>query len=456
MNFSRHWRHARYNVEVMRAARIFLLSLISALAVTICGQAEYPGALWVPANSGNYTVSNRPTTFPINYIVIHVTQGSYAGAISWFQNPNSNVSAHYVLRSSDGQVTQMLKHKDIGYHAGNWNYNTWSIGIEHEGFVSDPSWFTAAIYRSSADLSRYITVRHGIPRTRARIIGHNEVPGATHTDPGPHWNWGLYMELVQHAATFQNSTIPMQMTPGSQAEVVVRFVNSGDVAWMPSGTGQMRLHTQLPPNRNSPFHTTGNWLSPSRPAAVAVNTNPAETGEFRFTLSAPLLPGTYTEAFQLYKDSIGFFGPIVSFQIEVINNSQIVDNVDPGAYFKGGWNTGTTAPGRYGNDYRWADTHPSGTGSAFYFLKGVPNRNYRAYAWWSQGTNRTNVARYILHSGGQWKPKVVLVDQTVNGGKWNDLGEVRMGPGGGYVEISNQAPSGKVVIADAIRFVPVR
>ena len=64
----------------------------------------YPGANWNPAYSGNYTNSNRGAS-QINYIVIHTTQGSYAGTISWFKNASSKVSAHYVVRSSDGQIT---------------------------------------------------------------------------------------------------------------------------------------------------------------------------------------------------------------------------------------------------------------------------------------------------------------------------------------------------------------
>lgn len=158
--------------------------------------ADYPPALWVPAHSSNYTVANRPSSNPINYVIVHVTQGSYAGTISWFQNPASNVSAHYVIRSSDGQVTQMLRNKDIGWHAGNWTYNQQSIGLEHEGFVDNPAWFTDAMYRSSAALTAHVCNVYGIPKTRSRIIGHNEVPGATHTDPGPHWNWSTYMSYV--------------------------------------------------------------------------------------------------------------------------------------------------------------------------------------------------------------------------------------------------------------------
>ena len=46
---------------------------------------DYPPALWVPANSNNYTVG-RPYG-PLSFIVIHDTEGSYASAISWFQNP---------------------------------------------------------------------------------------------------------------------------------------------------------------------------------------------------------------------------------------------------------------------------------------------------------------------------------------------------------------------------------
>ncbi|WP_235437578.1 N-acetylmuramoyl-L-alanine amidase, partial [Micromonospora sp. RV43] len=110
-------------------------------------------------------------------------------------------SAHYLLRSSDGAVTQMVRDKDIAWHAGNWTYNTQSIGIEHEGYVDNASWYTDAMYRSSAALTRFLCDKYGIPKTRNNIIGHNQVPGATHTDPGPNWNWTYYMQLVTGGTT---------------------------------------------------------------------------------------------------------------------------------------------------------------------------------------------------------------------------------------------------------------
>jgi hypothetical protein len=161
-----------------------------------------PGA-WVPASSSNYTVSSRESAYQINYVVIHTTQGSYSGTISWFQNPSASVSAHYVLRSSDGAITQMVREKDIAWHAGNWTYNTQSIGIEHEGFVDNPSWYTDPMYRASAALTRNICQKYGIPMTRSRIIGHSEAPSATHTDPGPNWNWTYYMQLVTQTSAWE-------------------------------------------------------------------------------------------------------------------------------------------------------------------------------------------------------------------------------------------------------------
>lgn len=155
------------------------------------GAMDYPDAIWNEASSANYATGRDEE---IRAVVIHVTQGSYAGTISWFQNPDSQVSAHYVIRSEDGEVTQMVHDEDTAWHARSGN--PYSIGIEHEGFVDDPSWFTDAMYRSSAAVTKWLCDTYGIPKNREAIVGHNEVPGNDHTDPGPHWDWDLYMSYV--------------------------------------------------------------------------------------------------------------------------------------------------------------------------------------------------------------------------------------------------------------------
>jgi N-acetyl-anhydromuramyl-L-alanine amidase AmpD len=175
--------------------------------------APTPAMQFAPAYSGNYQIAYREDDYPIDYIIIHVTQGSYAGSIGWFQDPDAGVSAHYVARSSDGALTQCVRDKDIAWHAGTRTMNRVSIGIEHEGYISNPSWFTTAMYRSSANLTRALCEQYAIPKTRSRILGHVEVPGATHSDPGENWDWDTYMAYVLNSTpTFPAWSVTIDTT----------------------------------------------------------------------------------------------------------------------------------------------------------------------------------------------------------------------------------------------------
>jgi len=160
---------------------------------------DFPAAEWQPATAYNYKASDRPTSHAVDRVIIHVTQATYAETLAIFQNPQKKVSAHYLVRSADGHVAQCVREADIAWHAGNWDHNTRSVGIEHEGWVDRPAYFTDALYERSARLTAAICTKYGIPRDRAHIIGHYEVPGTDHTDPGPNWDWTRYLRLVNFA-----------------------------------------------------------------------------------------------------------------------------------------------------------------------------------------------------------------------------------------------------------------
>lgn len=168
--------------------------------------------IWSSTPSCNYSSRNGVA---ISAIAIHTIQGSYAGAISWAKNCISNVSYHYVLRSSDGQITQMLQETDKGWHIG--SENSYTIGFEHEGWVDEDGWYTTAMYNSSADLVKDICNRRGIDRKRVsyfpwaktthhnqagipgtcvKIKGHQHYPNQNHTDPGPRWDWEHFDNLI--------------------------------------------------------------------------------------------------------------------------------------------------------------------------------------------------------------------------------------------------------------------
>ncbi|MEI7032630.1 peptidoglycan-binding protein [Streptomyces pratensis] len=199
---------------------------LSAAAVD-ARSTDYPSARWMPAAAGNFAAGR---TAAVDKVVVHVTQGSYAGSISWFQNPASQVSAHYTIRSSDGEITQSVREKDTAYHARSANAS--SLGIEHEGYVDNPAWFTDALYRSSAALTAHLCAKYDIPKDRAHIVGHSEVPGNDHTDPGGHWDWNRYMELVGGAPggggdglTFASYTLQQSGSTGPQVKAVQQLLN---------------------------------------------------------------------------------------------------------------------------------------------------------------------------------------------------------------------------------------
>ncbi len=179
---------------------------------------EYGPAIWTPTPSCNF--SSRSGT-AVSAITIHTVQGSYSGAISWAQNCNSGVSYHYVIRSSDGQVTQMVLEGSKAWHVG--SENPYTIGYEHEGYVNNPVWYTNALYQASANLSKDIILSgYGINGLRTyygaassgsnvlgtcvKIKGHQHYPNQTHTDPGINWDWEKYYRLINSNPTITTIT----------------------------------------------------------------------------------------------------------------------------------------------------------------------------------------------------------------------------------------------------------
>jgi hypothetical protein len=285
--------------------------------------AGYPGAEWIAANAGNYGNANRGVG-DIKYIVIHDTEGSYTGTISWFKNPASNVSAHYLVRSSDGHIAQMVDEADVAWHDACFNTN--SIGIEHEGYANKPEqWFTEAMYAESAKLTAYLADKYNIAKTRSTstIMGHGEAPDCSdHTDPGPGWKWEHYIDLVRTggAAQFTAEDLvvdaPDVIVSGEVATVTVTIANSGTAAWDLDAT---RIGTQDPEDRESPFYVEGDWLSPSRATAVDSQTEPGTQGTFTFQIRGPevTMPTVYDETFSFVQEGVTWFGPTFHVVIQV-------------------------------------------------------------------------------------------------------------------------------------------
>ncbi|MFF0322093.1 N-acetylmuramoyl-L-alanine amidase [Nonomuraea angiospora] len=268
------------------------------------GQVECPSSLaceWMPAayerfgrkkhrDYGNHDRLSRSRS--VDYIVIHDTEGSYQGVPSLIRNPRY-VSWHYTIRSRDGHVAQHVATNDIAWHAGNWDVNTRSIGIEHEGYLAKGTWYTEAMYRSSAKLVRYLAGKYRIPLNRAHILGHDNVPGTTpkmvagmHEDPGPYWDWSHYFDLLGRPLKGVESGNSIMIRP-SYATNRPRFTGcvavKPDKACPPHGAATVWLHQE--PRESSPLvHDPGKH--PGKPSTYSVydHSARASTGQ-RFAVA---------------------------------------------------------------------------------------------------------------------------------------------------------------------------
>jgi N-acetyl-anhydromuramyl-L-alanine amidase AmpD len=197
-------RFLRWSICLTALAAV---AFAAAPSAAVGAQLRPPKVTWMPGTN-NFTHAHRNPT-SIRWIVIHATEGSFAGTVAWLRNPASHASANFVI-ARDGAIAELVAKRDIAWHAGNWAVNRKSVGIEHVGITGNPAGFTGREYRASAHLAAYIARTSLMPIDREHIIGHSQVPDPTdpllgggidnHTDPGRYWNWRRYLQLVRSYA----------------------------------------------------------------------------------------------------------------------------------------------------------------------------------------------------------------------------------------------------------------
>ena len=122
----------------------------------------------VPAHSNNYEKGRRDNS--IQLIVVHWIVGTLESADATFANPNRLASAHYGI--GDSEVHQYVKDEDTAFHAGVFDVNLKSLGIEHAGGPNMP--ISDETYETSATLVQELTRKYHIPLDREHIKGHRE------------------------------------------------------------------------------------------------------------------------------------------------------------------------------------------------------------------------------------------------------------------------------------------
>jgi hypothetical protein len=165
----------------------------------------------------------------------------------------------------------MVLESDKAWHVG--SENPYTIGIEHEGYVNNASWYTNAMYTASADLCRDIcNSGYGISPLRTyygpsctgsstecqlggciKIKGHQHYPSQTHNDPGPNWNWYTFYNLI-------NNNTPVTTLTGLSGTIYDSGGAIGDYS-----NDEQTLTLISPPNTSTitltftQFNVENNW-----------------------------------------------------------------------------------------------------------------------------------------------------------------------------------------------------
>ena len=156
-------------------------------------------------------------------IVCHITEGAYAGAVSWLCNPQAQASCHFVV-SKKGEISQLVPFEYASWCQGisssqyskatssivrsrKVNPNWYAVGIEHEGMWADcKGCLTSAQTKAAGKLIKYIALKlketYGVnfQFDREHIIGHYQVnPTNKPNCPGANYPWSEVISIAKSA-----------------------------------------------------------------------------------------------------------------------------------------------------------------------------------------------------------------------------------------------------------------
>ncbi|SPL71398.1 1,6-anhydro-N-acetylmuramyl-L-alanine amidase AmpD [Acinetobacter stercoris] len=161
--------------------------------------------------------NQRPENTEIQLVVIHnisLPPSQFGGGyieqffqnrLDWSEHPyfrtieGMQVSAHLLILRT-GEVLQFVNFKNRAWHAGRSSYlakvecNDYSIGIELEG--SDDTDFEDVQYQVLSEV--VATLQLAYPKIEQHLAGHSDIAPGRKTDPGPHFDWQYFRELLMN------------------------------------------------------------------------------------------------------------------------------------------------------------------------------------------------------------------------------------------------------------------
>uniref|UniRef100_UPI0034D964DE golvesin C-terminal-like domain-containing protein n=1 Tax=Flavobacterium anhuiense TaxID=459526 RepID=UPI0034D964DE len=434
-------------------------------AVQATAAVDYPDAL-SRITSCNYGVGRNG--YGIDYYFVHyMATGTYEGAISYFNDCSRTTptSAHYCIRNSDGQISQVVREADRAYSQGVSGYPQWNgagVSTEHEVLATNLSmWDSQPMLNAAAALAIDVCDRNGVPKTRRvtngnrGIYGHNDVNTGTDC---PNLTTARWNVLLAKIAAGSSTNVPVPTAPTAGQMYVSTPVN---FTW-DSAVSNADYRIQVSKS-NAGWNDMDGFTSAAAPnSTVVVNdvVNTVKNYSWNATSAAvaesPIGGTVYYYTIRSYSAATGTskYSAPVSFTPKSAgctlpgSTSITVDNL--AATLVGAWTSTSATAGYIGTDYIHDGDTGKGTKSAT-FTPSIPQRGkYEVFINFTAGTNRpANVPVDIIHENGT---STVTVNQQINNGTWVSLGRYNFSAGSAGKAVIRTAGTTGVVIADAFKF----
>ena len=380
------------------------------------------------------------------YAFIDLTPGSYT-----------------VTASASGYTAQAPVSVQIGAVTGNMYIADLALGTDPPPVISnvraenvaqstaDIKWSTDIPATSQVDYGT--TVSYGYSTTLDSSLVTSHTVALSGLAPGQLYHYRVRSknsagaESVSGDYTFTTAVDP---TPPVISNVQVASVSYSDarITWTTDDYASSQVQYGLTPSYGQ--STTEDPTLVTSHSVLVTGLSPNTTYHFR-------VKSTNGASLTSYSGDYMFTTTSVPSEI-IIDDLQavLVDGLSPytwstGAY-PGGWPTDASS-------YRYCWNHKNVVDATCTWTPDLPvTCAYDVYVWYVQGSNRTRAAQYTIHHAGG--DTTVNVDQRSNGSQWFKIGSsVQFNAGtDGYVRLTNRTTETTqtvVVIADAVRFVPV-
>ena len=256
---------------------------VAPISQGIASNVDYAGAL-PRITSCNF--GNGRNGYGIDYYFVHyMSEGTYEGAISYFNQcrPSAPTSAHYCIRNSDGQISQVVRESDRSYSQGVVGSPQWNgagVSTEHEVLATNLAmWDSQPMLNAAAALAIDVCNRNNVPKIRRSsngvrgIYGHNDV-GNTDCPNLTQARWTVLLNKIQNT-----NTLPVANFTSSSTSVC----SGNTVTYTSTSTGA----------------TSYNWTFAGGTPATSTAQNPTVTystvGTYTTTLKAINANGNNTK-----------------------------------------------------------------------------------------------------------------------------------------------------------------